>query len=82
MEPACYNDFEDETPWVDADQAYYEEEGGGLEPGDAFDVEEFDSVSAAYSNAKAKLNQLRKSRGFYPVMAMIDAPPQPRGSSN
>ena len=74
-EPTYYNDIEEDAPWVDADQAYYEDELDESNTEDAFDVEEFDSVYAAYSDAKARLNMLRTSRGFYPVVAMIDAPP-------
>ena len=42
-----------------------------------FDVEEFDSVHSAYANAKSRLAQLRQSRGFYPVVALVDG----KGSS-
>ena len=37
-----------------------------------FDVEECDDVYASYTEAKGKLNAMRTSRGFYPVVAMID----------
>ena len=37
-----------------------------------FDVEEFDSIYAAYADAKERLSQLRQSRGFYPVVALVD----------
>ena len=42
-----------------------------------FDVEEFDSVYSAYADAKSRLAQLRQSRGFYPVVALVDG----KGSS-
>ena len=65
------------TPWIDCDQDYY---GGAAEydqpSGDIYDVDEFDEVYATYSDAKAKLNSMRMSRGFYPVVALVD-----RGSS-
>lgn len=34
-------------------------------------VAQYDEVVAAYSDARQNLNQLRVSRGFYPVVAMV-----------
>ncbi|CAE6924520.1 GIP [Symbiodinium sp. CCMP2592] len=59
------------TPWPDVDQDYYGADGGEGE--DVFDVEEYDEVYASYSDAKARLNSMRVSRGFYPVVALDDA---------
>ena len=42
-----------------------------------FDVAEFDSVYSAYADAKSRFAQLRQSRGFYPVVALVDG----KGSS-
>ena len=36
-----------------------------------YDVDEFDDIYANYQDAKAKMNALRTSRGFYPVVAML-----------
>ena len=71
-------DFEDEAAetyyqWDDADAAYYEDE---QEVDAAFPAEEaaaeYDEIYAAYVEARQKVNQMRLSRGFYPVVAMID----------
>ena len=37
-----------------------------------FDVEEFDAIYSAYADAKNRLSQLQQSRGFYPVVALVD----------
>ena len=59
------------TYYDDVDAAYYEE--GGEES--VFEAEEavaeYDDVLAAYTDARQKLNQLRVSRGFFPVVAMM-----------
>ena len=36
-----------------------------------YDVDEYDDVLANYQDAKAQMNALRTSRGFYPVVAML-----------
>ena len=46
-------------------------EGAG-EMESIFDVEEYDTAYAAYVDAKQRVQALRQSRGFYPVVAMID----------
>ena len=76
-----YQDLEDDTPWLDADQAYYEEETEYDDQAEAFDVEEFDEIYAAYADAKNKLNRMRTSRGFYPVVALVDRHSSPSPSS-
>ena len=78
-EQVFYQDtvYDENTPWLDCDQDYY---GGASEADystEIFDVDEFDEVYATYSDAKSKLNSLRASRGFYPVVALVD-----RGSSS
>ena len=45
--------------------------------GDVFDVEEYDEIYASYVDARAKMNAMRQSRGFFPVVAIVD-----RGTSN
>ena len=37
-----------------------------------FDTEEFDRVYAAYADSKRQLNQLRVSRGYFPVVSLAD----------
>ena len=37
-------------------------------------MEEYDEIYAAYADAKAKMNQMRVSRGFYPVVAVVERP--------
>eukprot|EP00435_Cladocopium_sp_Y103_P055618 s618_g18.t1 len=55
------------------DGAYYEEEEEGEAAVYAADdaAAEYDEVFAAYVNARARMNQMRLSRGFYPVVAMV-----------
>ena len=70
----AYYEEEQDSPWVDADEAYYEDEYPEDGPEEIFDVEEFDSVFAAYSDAKNRMNKLRVARGFFPVVAMVNGP--------
>ena len=53
-----------------------------------YDTEEFDEVYSTYGDAKQRLNQLRQSQGFYPVVAAVDGKGQaplvaqhPKGSA-
>lgn len=72
-----------EEEWDEESEAYYawteEEEAylAGDDSGD-YDTEEFDEVYSAYVDAKQHLNRLRTSRGFYPVVAMVQGPHHPR----
>ena len=72
-EPAYWQGDEDEcgSPWPDQDEDYYET---GPDEDAVFDVEEYDSVYASFAEARGKLNALRTSRGFYPVVALVDKP--------
>ena len=70
-----------EEAWDEYDEAYayheddeeavyyedYTEEVVGAEEA----ATEFDEVYAAYTDARQRLNQMRVSRGFYPVVAMV-----------
>ena len=38
-----------------------------------FDTQEFDDIYSTYVDAKNRLNQLRQSRGFYPVVAVMES---------
>ena len=79
---AQWHDFdEQDLEWND--DPYYEstyfaempEEYGDTLPADAetpFDTDEFDMVYSTYVDAKNRLNQLRQSRGFFPVVAVAD----------
>ena len=73
---------EEEEYWVDAEEydqqyatadsdtvAYYD---ATADP--AWDVDEYDEVLAVYSDARKRMNELRLSRGFYPVVAMVGEP--------
>ncbi|CAE7647792.1 GIP [Symbiodinium sp. CCMP2592] len=72
-EPAYWQDDGDAgTPWPDHDEDYYDHEANNAVEEEIFDVSEFDEVYASYTDAKAKLNNLRVSRGFYPVVALVD----------
>ena len=78
-DPAYYQDEYAGEDWADDGQDYYGDEAYYAESGEAvYDVEEFDEVFANYQDAKAKLNALRTSRGFFPVVAIM---PDCAGSS-
>ena len=38
-----------------------------------YDLDKYDEIFATYQDAKAKLNALRTSKGFYPVVVSLDA---------
>lgn len=46
----------------------------------SFDPAEYDEIFSAYVGAKAHLNKIRTSRGFYPVAAIAHGPHAPRPS--
>ena len=82
-----YGDDDQEwDDWVDEDATYYEAE----EAGTTVDEEEvlladeaateYDDVYAAYVEARQKMNQLRVSRGYYPVVAVV--PTEQKGSGS
>ena len=45
------------------------------------DVEEFDEIFAASTDAKNRLNKMRTARSFYPVVALVDRPSSPTPSA-
>ena len=55
--------FEPELP----DGTFYEDTIEDTE--NIYDTDEFDEIYSTYADAKQRLNQLRQSRGFYPVVA-------------
>lgn len=67
----------EEDPQVDFNEDYYpgtyavDEERNVEVP---YDHEEYDNVFSSYIEAKSQLNRLRTSRGFYPVVAMVQQP--------
>ena len=70
--------------WDDVQSTYYGSTVEDMPANDeVFDTEEFDRVYAAYADSKRQLNQLRVSRGFFPVVAVAGGqqllllPPQP-----
>ena len=74
--PIYYEQDEEvlEELWMDDGQDYYAVEEPvhyAMEP--VYDVDEYDEVFATYQDAKSKLNALRTARGFYPVVASLDA---------
>ena len=77
------DDLEEDENWFDEGQDYYDD---NTEP--VFDVEEYDEIYATYQDAKARLNALRTSRGFYPVVVSLDtnaakgSTSKPKGSSS
>ena len=68
-ESVYYQDGADDhgTPWPDQDQDYYDETTE-----DIYDVDEYDEIYASFVDAKARMNSLRVSRGYYPVVALVD----------
>ena len=74
--PIYYEQDDDrhEEVWLDDGQDYYQDDTAAMHymPEPVFDVDEFDEVYTAYHDAKAKLNAMRMSRGFYPVVVALD----------
>ena len=72
-----WDDYEAEGNEVlDGDETYYYDAENDTSPIDnAFNVDEYDDVFASYIDAKNHLNRMRTSRGFYPVVAMVQQPP-------
>ena len=77
-------DYEpDEDAFYEADEWYDQEYDLVDDPEDLaylhhtdedtiFDTEEYDMAMAAYTDAKQRVLELKRSRGFYPVVAMVD----------
>ena len=56
----------------DSDAIYYEfEEDSWTYDGPDDAASEYDAIMANYMEARSKVNQMRMSRGYYPVVAMI-----------
>lgn len=66
--------------WFD-DEADYFDDAAFVDQDAVYDVEEYDEIFANYQDAKSKMNALRTSRGFYPVVAMMptNVNPTPTG---
>ena len=73
-------DDPDDTYWQEDDEAFFYD-AMSVDDSSLFDTEDFDQVYAAYTDAKQRMQQLRQSRGFYPVVAMVDQRQMPLGSS-
>jgi len=72
-----YNEYdENDTDWLDHefdyDAAHYENDAGNNDPvlDYEFDVAEYDSCYASYLDARKRFNDLRRARGFLPVVAL------------
>ena len=88
----AYYDEDGTEAWPDEDESPYdtywqeEEDPVFYEAAEAdeslFDTEEFDQIYAAYTDAKQRMQQLRQSRGFYPVVAMVDQRQMPYSPSS
>ena len=72
--PIYYEQDEDrrEDLWLDDGQECYQDESSIFMNEPVFDVEEYDEIYATYTDAKTKLNAMRMSRGFYPVVVALD----------
>ena len=70
----------DEYADFDADAAYFQEPSNDPAEDDfGFDPAEYDECFASYMDARKRFNELRMSRGFFPVVAYD---PNAAGSSN
>ena len=63
--------YEDWTEYLDNDY-----DGDGYDPyptttSPVFDVDEYDEVFSAFHDARKQMNDLRMSRGFYPIVAVM-----------
>ena len=83
-----YDDMDDgvtyDESWADesqfdADAAYYEASEAGPSEGADYDVEAYDEAFAAYLDARRRFQDLKISRGFYPVVALADQSPTHAG---
>ena len=66
------DDDQDSYSYCDSDAIYYEHDDDSWAfdgPDDA--ASEYDAIMANYVEARSKVNQMRMSRGYYPVVAMI-----------
>ena len=69
-----YQEYDDSF-WADGDD--YADAAADDEYSEVYDVEEYDEIYAGYADAKAKMNQMRVSHGFYPVVAVVERPQSP-----
>ena len=53
---------------------YYYDPDEKVDTDATYNVEEYDNIFASYIEAKHQLNKLRTSRGFFPVVAMVQNP--------
>ena len=65
--------WEDEEAWLAEDEGapYYEEETDQILAADDA-AAEYDDIMANYVEARQRVNQLKLSRGYFPVVAMVD----------
>lgn len=69
------HDFDDEYA-ISHDGTYFSGNVGAPEShlfGEIYHVDEYDDVLASYVDAKNKLDKMRSSRGFYPVVAIVQS---------
>ena len=72
------DDYEEDA--VDWNEDYYEPAYTTEETAEnLYDVAEYDDIFASYIEAKSQLNRMRTSRGFYPVVAMVQNPGESSG---
>eukprot|EP00913_Durusdinium_trenchii_P030874 g28916.t1 len=88
-----YQDWEDDMAimFADADQFWGSKEAEDPEEFEEFDDEvnivsddmaaEYDDILAGYTEARQRLNALRMSRGYYPVVAMVPDGASGKGSN-
>ena len=67
----------------DAQAAYYEDSEHGQPLSDEnFDTDQYDDAFAAYLDARRRFQDLKLSRGFYPVVALADQGALPAAASS
>lgn len=82
-EAAYWQDYDDDVQWPDYDASYFDDTDifhADEQESEVYDVAEYDDVYANFIEAKSRLNQVRMNRGFYPVVALMDAGSSQKGS--
>ena len=69
--PTYYGEDDEWDDWQDGSVEQFDEVALAEHCEQVYDVDEYDDVLANYQDAKAQMNALRTSRGFYPVVAML-----------
>ena len=80
------DDWDDDRScdYEDVDDTFYgtdlAREDWSPDPAETYSVDYYDEVLAAYQDARKQMNDMRLSRGFYPIVALV--PTQPNSNSS